>query len=147
MTDTPHFLYRIFSPERFSSGQLQQILPQYSKVHFRKHDYLLHEGRTAQHYWFVENGFVRSYAVDTQGNDISTNFYTTGSIVIDWPSFFLRHPTRENIQALTDCSCWQIGFDQPNVALLSFPYTWLPAVVVPTVLLSHLLCLKKKSSA
>ncbi|WP_118950491.1 Crp/Fnr family transcriptional regulator [Taibaiella helva] len=112
MTDTPHFLHRIFSPDRFSREQLQQILPQYTRVTFSKHDYLLKEGRTAQHYWFVEHGFVRSYAVDTGGNDISTNFYTTGNIVIDWPSFFLRHPTRENIQALTDCSCWQIGYER-----------------------------------
>jgi len=39
----------------------------------------------------------------------------------------------------------QLAFDQPNVALLSFPYTWLPAVVVPAVLLAHLLCLKKST--
>src|SRR5690606_31858197 len=38
------------------------------------------------------------------------DFYSTGDIVIDWPSFFLRAPTRENIQALTDCICWQLDF-------------------------------------
>ncbi len=32
----------------------------------------------------------------------------------------------------------QLAFEQPNLALLQFPYTWLPAVVVPIVLLSHL---------
>ena len=32
----------------------------------------------------------------------------------------------------------QLAFSQPNVAVLAFPYTWLPAVVVPVVLLSHL---------
>lgn len=37
----------------------------------------------------------------------------------------------------------QLAFDQPNLAILQFPYTLLPAVVVPVVLLSHLLCLKK----
>ncbi len=41
----------------------------------------------------------------------------------------------------------RLAFDQPNVALLSFPYTWLPAVVVPAVLLAHLLCLKKSTVA
>ncbi|WP_039866936.1 hypothetical protein [Pedobacter sp. BAL39] len=34
------------------------------------------------------------------------------------------------------------GLEQPNVAILKFPYTLLPALVVPLVLLSHLLCLK-----
>lgn len=37
----------------------------------------------------------------------------------------------------------QWAFDQPNVALLKFPFIWLPAYVVPIVLTSHLLMLKK----
>jgi len=37
-----------------------------------------------------------------------------------------------------------LAFEQPNRALLEFPYTLLPAIVVPMVLLSHLLCLKKR---
>jgi hypothetical protein len=36
----------------------------------------------------------------------------------------------------------QVGHDQPNVAILAFPYTLLPGVVVPVVLLAHLLAFK-----
>ena len=36
----------------------------------------------------------------------------------------------------------QLAFEQPNVAVLRFPYVLLPGVVVPLVLLSHLLSLK-----
>lgn len=36
----------------------------------------------------------------------------------------------------------QLAFDQPNVAILSYPFTLLPGVVVPLVALSHLLALK-----
>jgi hypothetical protein len=32
----------------------------------------------------------------------------------------------------------QFAFDQPNVALLHFPFIWLPGVIVPIVLLSQL---------
>jgi hypothetical protein len=32
----------------------------------------------------------------------------------------------------------QFAFDQPNVAVLYFPFVWLPAIIVPAVLLSHL---------
>ena len=35
-----------------------------------------------------------------------------------------------------------LAFDQPNVAILEFPITFLPAIVVPLVLLAHLYCLK-----
>lgn len=36
----------------------------------------------------------------------------------------------------------QFAFEQPNVAVLKFPFIWLPAVVVPIVLLSHLLMIR-----
>ncbi|MGB3848541.1 MAG: hypothetical protein WA958_01125 [Tunicatimonas sp.] len=37
----------------------------------------------------------------------------------------------------------QMAFEQPNVAILTYPFTLLPGVVVPLVALSHLLSLKK----
>ncbi|MES2515121.1 MAG: hypothetical protein V4580_13300 [Bacteroidota bacterium] len=36
----------------------------------------------------------------------------------------------------------KIAFDQPNIAILEFPFTFLPAIIVPTVLLAHLLYFK-----
>ncbi|MEO5562917.1 MAG: hypothetical protein ABIR18_05765 [Chitinophagaceae bacterium] len=32
----------------------------------------------------------------------------------------------------------KFAFDQPNIAVLYFPFVWLPAFIVPAVLLSHL---------
>ncbi len=37
----------------------------------------------------------------------------------------------------------KFAFDQPNVAILHFPFVWLPACVVPLVLLSHLAALRQ----
>lgn len=37
----------------------------------------------------------------------------------------------------------QMAFDQPNRAVLYFPYIWLPTIVVPVVLFSHLAALWK----
>lgn len=109
--DDAHFLTHVFTGQQFTREELEMIIPKFKRVEFAKNDFLLTEGKIANRYWFVQSGFIRSYAIDTEGNDISTNFYTVGDIVIDWPSFFLRHPTRENIQVLTDCVCWQLDFD------------------------------------
>jgi hypothetical protein len=35
------------------------------------------------------------------------------------------------------------GFEQPNVAIAQFPFNWLPSVVVPLVLFSHLVTIRK----
>lgn len=37
----------------------------------------------------------------------------------------------------------QFAFDQPNVAILNFPFSWLPTFIVPIVLFSHLAAIRK----
>ena len=37
----------------------------------------------------------------------------------------------------------RFAFEQPNVAVLHFPYVWLPACVVPIVLLAHLAAIRQ----
>jgi hypothetical protein len=39
----------------------------------------------------------------------------------------------------------QFGFDQPNIALFYYPFIWLPAFVVPVVLFSHLVLIRRLS--
>jgi hypothetical protein len=37
----------------------------------------------------------------------------------------------------------QFAFDQPNVAILNFPYSWLPSCIVPIVLFAHLAAIRQ----
>ena len=37
----------------------------------------------------------------------------------------------------------QFGFDQPNAGLMLFPYVWLPALIVPVVVLAHLVAFRQ----
>ena len=106
-----HFLNKIFKAENYSTDDYQKIIQSYQEIHVKKGDYFLREGKVANHYWFIQSGLVRSYAIDPSGKDISTNFYAGGDLLIDWPSFFMRQPIRENIHAITDCVCWQLDFN------------------------------------
>jgi CRP-like cAMP-binding protein len=106
-----HFLTNIFDPTKFSKTDLLLILDQYERVVFAKNDFLIKEGATAAYYYFLETGFARSYAVDLQGNDITTKFFSSTDIVIDWHSYFLKTKCREDIQAITQCIAWKISFE------------------------------------
>ena len=37
----------------------------------------------------------------------------------------------------------QLAFDQPNIAVLYFPFSWLPGFIVPVVLFSHLVSVRQ----
>ena len=39
----------------------------------------------------------------------------------------------------------QFAFDQPNIGVLYFPFVWLPAFIVPVVLFSHLVSIRRLS--
>ena len=105
-----HFLHRIFKPENFSKEELALILAQFQSIEFKKNEYLITEHKVANYYYFVESGFARSYVIDVEGNDVTTNFYGETDIVIDWNSFFLKTPCREYIQATTKTVAWKITF-------------------------------------
>ncbi len=105
-----HFLTNIFKPENFNPEELEFILSQFEEVEFRKNEYLIEEGKVASYYYFLETGFLRSYSIDTEGNDITTKFFVENDIVIDWYSYFLKKPCKESIQALTNGKCWKISF-------------------------------------
>lgn len=107
----PHFLNKVFASSGITQDELKVIIPKYKQLTFEKNDYLLKQGHVEKKYWFIESGFVRSYIIDTEGNDITFNLYGSGDVVIDYPSIFFFAPTRENIQALADCVCWEITFE------------------------------------
>lgn len=37
----------------------------------------------------------------------------------------------------------KLAFEQPNIAILHFPFSWLPTFVVPVVLLGHLVSIRQ----
>ena len=53
----------------------------------------------------------RSYVVDYKGKEITTGFFGPFDILIEVASLFLRIPSNENIQALTDCEAYKIKFN------------------------------------
>jgi CRP-like cAMP-binding protein len=106
-----HFLHNIFIEPNFKPEELEKVLQQYKRVEFAKHDYLIREGSIGNYYFFLESGFARSFAIDLEGNDITTKFFGPKDIVIDWYSYFLKKPVRENIQAISPCVAWKITFE------------------------------------
>ena len=105
-----HFLENFFPRTKFSAKDWREITTAFTRVQYNKDDHLLQEGTTARHYWFVEEGVLRSYAVDPKGHDLSLDFFIRGDVAIDWSSFLQQIPTRENIQTLTPVTCWRLDF-------------------------------------
>jgi CRP-like cAMP-binding protein len=82
------------------------IADNFEPINFTKNEFVLKAGNICTNYIFLESGFMRSYTTDTNGNEVTTNFYSGKNIVVDVASYFQQKTSKENIQALTDCKCW-----------------------------------------
>jgi len=97
-----------------SPQKAEDIASHFKQRSLKKNEFLLKETHVCDEYFFLESGFMRSFAHDTEGNDITTNFYSSYQVVFEVSSFFHRIPTKENIQALTECEGWSITYNQLN---------------------------------
>lgn len=93
----------------------------FSSRELSKNQFLLKEGRIANEYFFIEKGFMRAFAIDPEGNDVTTSFYSENQVVFEVSSFFNRTISRENIQATEDCTGWYITYEQLNNLFHTLP--------------------------
>ena len=112
------FIQNVFPMSLASAGE---IVAFFEEKEYVKNDLILKEGRVCNEYHFIEQGFARAYTFDTEGNDVTTAFYSSNQILCELFSFFKRVPSRENIQALADCKTWCLSFDQLQIVFHNMP--------------------------
>lgn len=99
---------------RISLPQAEEIAAEFAGKTLRKNEFLLEAGQVSDDYLFLDSGFMRAFAYDTEGHDVTTGFYASGQVVFEVSSFFQRTRSQEYIQALTDCAGWAISHAQLN---------------------------------
>ncbi len=95
-----------------TEADLQDLFAVHKRIEYPKGAMLLQKGDIANEYFIAEQGLVRSYLYDYEGNEITTGFAGPGDVVIEVASIFQRVPTEDYIQCVTDCVLWQIDFEQ-----------------------------------
>ncbi len=104
-----------------SSHKAEQLVEKFEAREIARNEYLLKEGSVCNESHFIEEGIMRSYAYDIDGNDVTTAFYSKKSLISDLLSFFKRIPSKENIQAVTDCQTWYISYEDMQTSFHAYP--------------------------
>ena len=110
-----------YSSNLVSFAKAEEIASHFSQKIVLKNEFFLIEGNHSNEYFFLEKGFMRAFAHDTEGNEVTTNFYSEHQVVFEVSSFFNRTISKENIQALTDCEGWYITYEQLNKLFHALP--------------------------
>lgn len=101
--------------------QADAIVSLFKPKSFEKNEWLLKQGRPCNEYYFLGEGYMRAYTFDLDGNDVTTAFYSGNQIVCELFSFFKRIPSKENIQALSECHTLYITFEELNGIFHAMP--------------------------
>ncbi|WP_345991128.1 Crp/Fnr family transcriptional regulator [Chryseobacterium sp. Chry.R1] len=82
------------------------IADNFEPVILPKHQLTLREGSINSDYIFLETGYMRSYVLDIDGNEVTTNIFKPNEMVFEVESYFQRKPSNENIETITRCIVW-----------------------------------------
>lgn len=113
-----HFIQRSLP---MNAAVAAQIVEKFTPVSIEKNKFLLKEGKicTASH--FIENGIIRSYIYDVDGNEVTTGFFTKNNFASDLLSYFQRTPAKEYIQTVTDCETWCMTYEDMQECFHTIP--------------------------
>jgi CRP-like cAMP-binding protein len=94
-----------------SDEAANEIGNNFEPVQINRHEFVLRKGMISDRYFFLESGLFRAYTENTNGEEVTTAFYKPGTAVFEPASYFKRIPSKENIQALTDCAAWNCKYE------------------------------------
>jgi len=97
------------------------LAEQFENRELQKGKLLIKIGKVADEYMFLESGFIRSYLFDTEGNEITIDFYSSHQLVFEVASFFQRVPSQENFEAMSDCTGQVLTYEKLNKLFHALP--------------------------
>lgn len=111
----------IYQSNLVSQATARLIADRFTHLQLSKNEFLVKAGQLSDAYFFLEHGYLRAFAENTAGLEVTTNFCAPGQVALEVASFFNRTRSKENIQALTDSEGWFITYQQLNELFHSMP--------------------------
>ena len=113
-----HFIRQIIP---LADTDVAEIIEKFEPVSYKKGSHLLKQGQLSDDYLFLETGLMRGYLYDLEGNQITTDFYTSTGVAFEVTSFFKRVISEVNIQAITECEGYRINYADLNYLFHALP--------------------------
>ncbi len=82
---------------------------------------VLIENKLTKNSYILEVGFIRSFTLDNEGNEVTTNIFSPISFINDVMGFFKQQPATENFQTLTPCKLWSMSYEEVQTNFHSIP--------------------------
>jgi CRP/FNR family transcriptional regulator, anaerobic regulatory protein len=90
--------------------ELKQIIEQhFTPLQISKNTIIEEEGKVPQHLYFINEGYMRSFYYDNNGDEVTTYLATPEQYMASFLSLSQQKISTENIETITDCSLLKIS--------------------------------------
>jgi CRP-like cAMP-binding protein len=102
------YFHSLFSIEK---DTVKKITETFKYFDLKANTVLLNKDEVSTKTYFLEKGYVRSYILNEDNEEITTNIYAAPCFVNDFLSFFRQQPAKEIYQTITACTFWETGLE------------------------------------
>lgn len=106
---------------QLTDQDLARTMSSYQPLTIKANEYFLEKGQVSQYIGFVKKGLLRSFFYDDQANEIITDFFSEGTLIIAFDSFNNRKPAQEYIKAVEDSELMVISYEKQQALYDQIP--------------------------
>lgn len=114
MSDKESLKNFILKVVQITPKDAQEIADAFRPIELEEKEFLLQENQVSDDYLYLENGLMRTFLFDLEGEEITIDFFIEDNIVFEITSFFNRVRSEANIQAITKCTGFRISYEELN---------------------------------
>lgn len=93
------------------SETVEKITETFKRFSLDRNTILLNKDTISTKTYFLEEGYMRSYILNEDNEEVTTNIYAAPCFVNDFLSFFKQQPSKEIYETLTQCSFWETSLE------------------------------------
>lgn len=106
---------------KFSDRDYAKVIQLYEPLQVKRNEHLFRSGQIVRHVYFVEQGCLRQYYINNNGEERTIYFKVENGWVSELVSFLDNKPTELFVQALENSKLWIINRKNWIYSITQFP--------------------------
>jgi CRP-like cAMP-binding protein len=102
---------RVLIANGLNSEEMEKFKSDLKQRDLKKGDYFISSEQVSRNIAFIESGYLRTFHLDENGHEITTEFNQPDTFCGSYYSFYTHEPSFEFIEAITDCELLLLSYN------------------------------------
>ncbi len=123
MSDTSKIALKVFFNQivQLTDKEFDDIAKYFKPVKLKEGAFFVEEGEVCNKIAFIREGFMRSYYEINDEMEVTKYIQPRHTLITAFSSFNSKQPSKEYIQALSECDLWVIDYESMQKLYAKYP--------------------------